>query len=346
MPQLGESVTEGTITKWFKAVGDAVAMDEVLFEVSTDKVDSEVPSPVAGFLTEIRAPEGDTVEVGAVIAVVGETAPVAGDAPPTPEPQPSPTPVPAATAPAPTPAPSVAAGGAVASPLVRKLAEGAGLDVSRIAGSGAGGRVTRSDVEAAITARGSRRGGAPAARRTAGSGSLRADRPRPQPRSGTGDTVEKFNNIRRRTAEHMMASKSVSAHAMTAVEVDYEAVERVRAERGEAWLAEEGFGLTYLPFISRAVVLALADFPHINSSVGDGELIVHNYVNLSMMVDMNFEGALAPVVHDADNLTALVRVVEEAPVADLHGTHVVAGLIIAHPRPLLAGSPLGLLLRP
>ena len=107
MPQLGESVTEGTITKWFKAVGDAVAMDEVLFEVSTDKVDSEVPSPVAGFLTEIRAPEGDTVEVGAVIAVVGETAPVAGDAPPTPEPQPSPTPVPAATAPAPTPAPPV-----------------------------------------------------------------------------------------------------------------------------------------------------------------------------------------------------------------------------------------------
>ena len=318
MPQLGESVTEGTITKWFKAVGDAVAMDEVLFEVSTDKVDSEVPSPVAGFLTEIRAPEGDTVEVGAVIAVVGETAPVAGDAPPTPEPQPSPTPVPAATAPAPapTPAPPVAVGGAVASPLVRKLAEGAGLDVSRIAGSGAGGRVTRSDVEAAITARGSRRGGAPAARRTAGSGSLRADRPRPQPRSGTGDTVEKFNNIRRRTAEHMMASKSVSAHAMTAVEVDYEAVERVRAERGEAWLAEEGFGLTYLPFISRAVVLALADFPHINSSVGDGELIVHNYVNLSMMVDMNFEGALAPVVHDADNLTVRDLARAERDLAD------------------------------
>jgi 2-oxoglutarate dehydrogenase E2 component (dihydrolipoamide succinyltransferase) len=114
----------------------------------------------------------------------------------------------------------------------------------------------------------------------------------------------------------MMASKSVSAHAMTAVEVDYEAVERVRAERGEAWLAEEGFGLTYLPFISRAVVLALADFPHINSSVGDGELIVHNYVNLSMMVDMNFEGALAPVVHDADNLTVRDLARAERDLAD------------------------------
>ncbi len=303
MPQLGESVTEGTITRWFKAVGDAVAMDEVLFEVSTDKVDSEVPSPVAGFLTEIRAPEGDTVEVGAVIAVVGDAAPVAAAAPSPPEPQAAPPPPPPAAAP--TPAPSTPAGArpSVASPLVRKLAEGAGVDLSRVTATGAGGRVTRADVEAAIAARGSRRGHVPAARRTAGTGSLRADRPRPQPRSGTGDTVEKFNNIRRRTAEHMMASKAASAHAMTAVEVDYEAVERVRAERGETWFAEEGFSLTYLPFISRAVVLALADFPHINSSVGDGELVVHNYVNLSMMVDMNFEGALAPVVHDADNLT-------------------------------------------
>jgi len=113
---------------------------------------------------------------------------------------------------------------------------------------------------------------------TAGAGSLRTDRPRPQPRLGSGDTVEPYNNIRRRTAEHMLASVATSAHAVTAVEVDYEAVERVRALRGEAWAEREGFGLTYLPFISRAVTLALRDFPHINASVGDGELVVHNYV--------------------------------------------------------------------
>ncbi len=320
MPQLGESVTEGTITKWFKGVGDAVAMDEVLFEVSTDKVDSEVPSPVAGFLTEIRAPEGETVEVGDVIAVVSAEAPAAapaeppaGAAPADAAPPPPPPPAPAApsvpappAAPTPTAAP---AAGVVVSPLVRRLATEAGIDVGRVAGTGVGGRITRADVEAAIAGRGAGgaagRAGAPrvAARVTAGAGSLRADRPRPQPRTGTGDTVEPFNNIRRRTAEHMLASVATSAHAVTVVEVDYESVERVRALRGAEWAEREGFGLTYLPFISRAVVLALADFPHINASVGDGELLVHNYVNLGIAVDVNFEGMLVPVIHDADGLT-------------------------------------------
>ncbi len=319
MPQLGESVTEGTITKWFKGVGDAVAMDEVLFEVSTDKVDSEVPSPVAGFLTEIRAPEGETVEVGDVIAVVSAEAPAAAPAeppagaapadaaPPPPPPAPAAPSVPAPPA-APTPTAAPAAG-VVVSPLVRRLATEAGIDVGRVAGTGVGGRITRADVEAAIAGRGAGgaagRAGAPrvAARVTAGAGSLRADRPRPQPRTGTGDTVEPFNNIRRRTAEHMLASVATSAHAVTVVEVDYESVERVRALRGAEWAEREGFGLTYLPFISRAVVLALADFPHINASVGDGELLVHNYVNLGIAVDVNFEGMLVPVIHDADGLT-------------------------------------------
>ncbi len=320
MPQLGESVTEGTITKWFKGVGDAVAMDEGLFEVSTDKVDSEVPSPVAGFLTEIRAPEGETVEVGDVIAVVSAEAPAAapaeppaGAAPAGAAPPPPPPPAPAApSAPAPPAAPTPAAApaaGVVVSPLVRRLATEAGIDVGRVAGTGVGGRITRADVEAAIAGRGAGgaagRAGAPrvAARVTAGAGSLRADRPRPQPRTGTGDTVEPFNNIRRRTAEHMLASVATSAHAVTVVEVDYESVERVRALRGAEWAERKGFGLTYLPFISRAVVLALADFPHINASVGDGELLVHNYVNLGIAVDVNFEGMLVPVIHDADGLT-------------------------------------------
>jgi len=352
MPQLGESVTEGTITKWFKAIGDAVAMDEVLFEVSTDKVDSEVPSPVGGFLAEIRAPEGETVEVGDVIAVVSAEAPaaaaaeaespdapVATSAPEAPEASPDAAPAPTtaahdAEAPASAPvAPPVAApaadGGAagaattgkLASPLVRRMVTDAGLDPNTIAGTGIGGRITRGDVEAAIAAggNGARPAPAPAARPAAGGagavGATAQPQParRPQPRSGVGDTVEPFNNIRRRTAEHMIRSVATSPHAMTAVEVDYENVERVRTAHQASWTAEEGFKLTYLPFISRAVLDALRNFPHLNASVGDAELVVHNYVNLAIAVDVNFEGLLAPVVHGADDmrLRAIARSVND-----------------------------------
>lgn len=360
MPQLGESVTEGTITKWFKSIGDPVAMDEVLFEVSTDKVDSEVPSPVGGFLAEIRAPEGETVEVGDVIAVVSAEAPaaaaaeaespdapVATSSPDAPQASPDAAPAPTtaahvaeapASAPVASPAPAAdggAAGGAatgkLASPLVRRMVTDAGLDANTIAGTGIGGRITRGDVEAAIAAggNGARPAPAPAARPAAarpaaggaGAGGAGAGggtaqpQParRPQPRSGVGDTVEPFNNIRRRTAEHMIRSVATSPHAMTAVEVDYENVERVRTAHQESWTAEEGFKLTYLPFISRAVLDALRNFPHLNASVGDAELVVHNYVNLAIAVDVNFEGLLAPVVHGADDmrLRAIARSVND-----------------------------------
>jgi pyruvate dehydrogenase E2 component (dihydrolipoamide acetyltransferase) len=342
MPQLGESVTEGTITKWFKAVGEAVAMDEVLFEVSTDKVDSEVPSPVGGYLAEIRAPEGETVEVGDVIAVVSAKAPAEAPSPepaapgtdsadtpsdaetPQPEaPQPeAPQPeTPTAAAPkaaAPQTVPprgegSTSTTGKLASPLVRRMVVDAGLDADNIVGTGIGGRITRGDVEAAIAAgSGGRRLSAastPAGHGTPASSAVR----KPQPRSGEGDTVEPFNNIRRRTAEHMIQSVAASPHAMTAVEVDFENVERVRTAHQPSWTDEEGFKLTYLPFISRAVVDALRDFPHMNASVGDGELVVHNYVNLAIAVDLNFEGLLAPVVHGADDmrLRAIARSVND-----------------------------------
>ena len=328
MPQLGETVTEGTITKWFKAIGEPVAMDEVLFEVSTDKVDSEVPSPVAGFLAEILAAEGDTVDVGAVIAVVSDAPPAGGDAPteaapeaaPEPEPEPAaeaPAPAPAAppaapadqapaSAPAPSPAPAapaVSGASALVSPVVRKLIEENGLDVSAITGSGIGGRITRADVEQVIAHEGSR----PAAPAAPGAPAAAVSPPplvtqRPAPRSGTGDTTEPLNNIRRRTGEHMVMSKQVSPHAVTVVEVDYENVERVRRRHKESFKATEGFSLTYLPFISRAVIDALAAFPHMNATVGDGELIVHNYVNLAIAVDLSFEGLLAPVMHNADDM--------------------------------------------
>jgi pyruvate dehydrogenase E2 component (dihydrolipoamide acetyltransferase) len=352
LPQLGESVTEGTITKWFKQVGEAIAEDEVLFEVSTDKVDSEVPSPVSGVLTEIRVPEGDTVDVGTVIAVVGDAgaAPAPAEAPAEPEATP-PAPAPAAPAAAPAPAPAPAAAplpaapppaapppapapatesapsdgtaGKLLSPIVRQLVNDYGLDATAIAGTGPGGRITRGDVEQAIragvaapaTAPGpSGPTPAPASAAPAATPSPAPVRPvAPAPRSGTGDTVEPLNNIRRRTGEHMVMSKQTSPHAYTIVEVDYENVERVRRRHRESFREQEGFGLTYLPFISRAVIDALRDFPHMNASVGDGELVVHNYVNLSIAVDLDFEGLLAPVIHEADDkrLRAIARDVND-----------------------------------
>ena len=344
MPQLGETVTEGTITKWFKNIGDPIAEDEVLFEVSTDKVDSEVPSPVAGFLSEIRVPEGETVDVGTILAVVSAEAPTA--APPvapatqaavaptgrnddrgaspsagsTLEPEPRTrdavsevTPKADKPVPAPAPAPTGVASGIVLSPLVRKLMADNQLTPAQVNGTGLGGRITRDDVERVIAGRG------PAARRgpvdrTSPSRPHEAERPpAPKPRSGTGDTVEKLNNMRRITGDHMVMSKATAPHAMTAVEVDYENVERVRNAHHDAWLDEEGFSLTYLPFISRAVVDALHDFPHMNASMGDGELVVHNYVNLAIAVDLNFDGLLAPVIHEADDkrLRAVARDIHE-----------------------------------
>ena len=367
MPQLGETVTEGTITRWLKQVGDPVAEDEVLFEVSTDKVDSEVPSPVAGVLSEILVPEGETVDVGTRLAVIsdGAAAPAAAagrrsrsrrrlrpraEAEPPPsrqagaragraEPEPAerrhPSPAagrpPATAAGASTAVPRAAAtpatsgsGGRVLSPVVRRLIAEHDLDPGQIEGTGAGGRITRSDVLALIDRRNG--GGAAACpgrrpRRPAGPAPpaaarrRRADPAAPTPaaasprRGGERDTIVPFTNIRRRTAEHMVRSKHTSAHTMVAVEVDYSGVEKVRRAEKEQFREAEGFGLTYLPFITRAVVDALADFPNVNSSVGDDALIVHHDLNIGIAVDLDFEGLLVPVIHQADGkrLRALAR---------------------------------------
>ncbi len=361
MPQLGESVTEGTITRWFKKVGESVAEDEPLFEVSTDKVDTEVPAPAAGVISEIRVAEGDTVDVGTVLAVLGgegaapaeapaaapEPAPAAAPAPepapapaaepapaveqaPAPAPEPAPEPAPAAApapapAQAPAPAPVAATAGHLLSPLVRRLVEENGLDPAAIPGTGVGGRITRADVLSAIDARvaGSNAPAAmpatqapvaaPAAAPVAG---VAAPRPRPQVeplRPGSGDRVEPLNNIRRRTGEHMVMSKSVAPHVVTVVEVDYEGVERARRQFRESFKAEEGFSLTYLPFISRAVVDALHEFPHMNASMGDGTVVLHSEVHLGIAVDLDFEGLLAPVIRNAHDkrLRAIARDVRD-----------------------------------
>jgi 2-oxoglutarate dehydrogenase E2 component (dihydrolipoamide succinyltransferase) len=341
LPQLGETVTEGTITKWFKKVGDTVALDEPLFEVSTDKVDTEVPSPISGVLTEIRVAEGDTVPVGTVIAVVGDAsaapaaAPVASaavvtstlassnvSAPPPPSatvaeeaPAAAPAPAPVASTPAPAPAPTPAPAAtssessAVLSPVVRKLIAENKLNAAAITGTGPGGRITRDDVLAAISRGGATSAPAPAA--PIASAPQRAAAPRVV--AGARDEVVALSKIRQATGAHMVASKAISPHVLSVVEVDYANVDVTRLRVKEEFKAQEGFSLTYLPFIARAVVDALADFPHMNSSLGDNELIVHRYVDLGIAVDLDYQGLLVPVVRDAEGkrLRALSREIND-----------------------------------
>jgi 2-oxoglutarate dehydrogenase E2 component (dihydrolipoamide succinyltransferase) len=326
LPQLGETVTEGTITRWFKKIGEQVAADEPLFEVSTDKVDTEVPSPIAGVLTEIRVQEGDTVAVGTVIAVVGDadSAPAPAAAPaaaPAPAPAPAPTPAPApapvaASAPVPAPAAApvpvvatAAAQGQVLSPVVRKLISENGLDVSRITGTGPGGRITRDDVVAMIES-GSGRTAAPtaaAAPSAAPAGAPRVSAPRAV--AGARDEVVALSKIRQSTGSHMIASKSVSPHAFSVVEVDFANVDITRLRAKDEFRTSEGFSLTYLPFITRAVVDALGEFPHMNASVTETDLIVHRFIDLGVAVDLDYQGLLVPVVRDAETkrLRAIAR---------------------------------------
>ena len=344
LPQLGETVTEGTITRWFKKVGDTVAADEPLFEVSTDKVDTEVPSPVAGVLTEIRVPEGETVPVGAVIGVVGDAGAVVA-APPAAAPVPvveaAPAPVvaaPVVAAPAPAPvvaAPVITAPAATVStpvagndnrllsPVVRRLVTEHNLNVDSIAGTGPGGRITREDVLDHIDkiAAGSAPAAAPAARPAAvspapvASTSVAPARVASAPvvRAGERDDVVPLSKIRQLTGAHMTMSLSVSPHAFSVVEVDYANVDNTRAKTKDEFKSAEGFSLTYLPFISRAVVDALVDFPHMNASISGTDLIVHRYVDLGIAVDIEGLGLLVPVVRSAEGkrLRAIAREISD-----------------------------------
>ena len=365
LPQLGETVTEGTITRWFKKVGDAVAADEPLFEVSTDKVDTEVPSPVAGTLTEIRVKEGDTVPVGTVIAVVGaasgasvQPAPAPAPAPvaqpaPAPVAQPAPAPAPAPVAqPAPAPAPvmqpaaaSVATATRTAipasvsnkllSPVVRRLVSEHGIDVNALVGTGPGSRITREDVLDFIDKNGSApkvaapaQAPAPApvaqpapaqapvahvAPATAPAAPRVAAPPAKFTAASERETVISLSKIRRLTASHMIMSQAVSAHAFSVVEVDYANVDATRSEVKDQFKQSEGFTLTYLPFIARAIVDALAEYPNLNASIEGDNLVVHNYVDLGIAVDLEFQGLLVPVVRSADGkrLRAIAREISD-----------------------------------
>jgi 2-oxoglutarate dehydrogenase E2 component (dihydrolipoamide succinyltransferase) len=359
LPQLGETVTEGTITRWFKKVGDTIAADEPLFEVSTDKVDTEVPSPIAGVLTEIRVAEGETVAVGTVIAVVGGAgaapapAPVATPAPaPAPVVTPAPAPVAAPVAtPAPTPAPApvatpapapvatpapVAQSNKLLSPVVRRLVNDHGINIDALQGTGPGGRITREDVLDYIDRNGlaaqpaapavtpapapvvtpapvAAPASAPTPAPVASPTPAPAVAPRPASTLGDREQVIPLSKIRRLTGAHMVMSLETSPHSFTVVEVDYANVDKTRSSIKESWKTSEGFSLTYLPFISRAVVDALAEFPHLNASIEGDNLIVHSYVDLGIAVDLDYAGLLVPVVRSADakRLRAIAREIHD-----------------------------------
>ncbi len=199
--------------------------------------------------------------------------------------------------------------------MVRRLINEHGLDPDAIEGSGVGGRITRNDVLAAADSGGGSGPNAPAAAPAASSPAPSSPRPTPEPlaRSGERDTVIPHSNIRRRSAEHLRRSLDTSAHVYASIEVDYEGVERVRRAHKDAWRAEEGFGLTYLPFISRAVIDAIHEFPEVNATFTEEALVVHNYLNLGIAVDLDFKGLMVPVIRDADGkrMRAIARDVSD-----------------------------------
>jgi len=398
MPQLGETVTEGTILRWAKKVGDSIAEDEVLVEISTDKVDTEVPSPAAGTVLEILVAEGDTVGVGTPLVVIGEAGDVspprsdsdvggsipeggggqpeettteqapaaaaATESAPAPEPEAEATPAPqsapasepeAAPAPEPEPAPEPAAAPEAAdaaapegkreptaeevdaffaepdetekqpnllSPVVRKLIRENEIDVSRLAGTGQGGRITRKDVESYLAtgrAVSTPAASAPVAEPAPAPETAPAQdtppteatpaeaepaaTPSPVAASEGSEEVE-LDRIRVRTAENLIRARQTAAHVWTSVEVDYERVERVRQAHKDQFKKDEGFSLTYLPFISRAAIDALKAFPIVNSSfyLEEKKSVQHKKVDLGIAIDLNQEGLVVARVRNADGL--------------------------------------------
>ena len=286
MPQLGESIAEGTIVRWNKNVGDAIDRDEPLFEISTDKVDAEIPSPTAGVLAEIRVHVGETVPVDSVVAVIAQDqdaqTPAAGE-PASVGSTPS-VAVPAADALAPTQARSGRRAGV--SPLVRKLAREHRVDVAAIAGTGAGGRVTKADVLEYVERT-----------RTAGAGVG----PPPAGEVAVAETtrVEPMSVMRRRIADHMVRSRRTSAHVHTVFDVDFSRVAQLRAEKAAAY-EQAGTKLTYLTFIAKAVIDAIGQMPVINASVDEtGDQVVHKRdVNLGVAVALDW-GLVVPVIRRA-----------------------------------------------
>jgi pyruvate dehydrogenase E2 component (dihydrolipoyllysine-residue acetyltransferase) len=368
MPQMGESIFEGTITKWLKKPGDKVERDEPLFEISTDKVDAEIPSPSAGVLKEIKIPEGQTVPIQTVVAVIDGAGGAAASAPvpepsaaaapapaKTPAPAPSPAPAPASAKPvAPAPAASPpasaapAAGAAAASatvsserihssPLVRRMAKEHGIELGSLEGTGAGGRITKEDIEAAIAAQSAGTAaaapapsaapartapptpppapaGAPGAPAVHGSQfipALQIGVPRERIYFGNYE-VQPLTVMRQKIAEHMVASKHVSAHVYSVEEIDMTKVASIRAKNKEEFEKRYETKLTYMPFFVKATVAGLRAYPTLNASLDGTNMVLHKEINIGMAVALDW-GLIVPVIKNADekNLLGIQRTLND-----------------------------------
>ena len=343
MPQMGESIFEGTITKWLKKPGDKVERDEPLFEISTDKVDAEIPSPSAGVLKEIKVGEGQTVPIQTVVGVIDAAGSAAAAPAPTPSapakaaapaappaaaPKAAPAPVataPRAAMPAAAP-PAVQDGGRIhSSPLVRRMASEHGIDLSTVAGTGAGGRISKQDIEAVIAA-----GGAPTAVPPASGASAAPSRPAPPPAAAPAPPgasgaqvhvaletavprekiyfghyeVQPMSAMRQRIAEHMVASKRVSAHVYSVDEIDMTKVAALRAKSKDEFGKRYETKLTFMPFFVKAVVAGLRAFPTLNASLDGTNVVLHKEINIGIAVALDW-GLLVPVVKNADEKNIL-----------------------------------------
>jgi len=324
MPQMGESIVEGTLTKWLKKPGDRIERDEPLFEISTDKVDTEIPSPAAGTLAEILVPEGQTVGINTVVGRLDEgggvvakpAAPAAKAAEPS-APATPPLPVtPAASAAAEEPAPEPSEPTGPLSPLVRKMARENNIDLARVKGTGAGGRITKQDVEAylAETAKPAAVPPPPPAAPVpppAAPAPVAPPAVAPLPAAGQAKTrIEPMSTMRIKIAEHMVMSKRTSPHVTTVHRVDMTKVARMRERHKAAFQSNYGFSLTYLPFVVRASVVALRQFPLLNASLDGNNIIYHNEINVGIAVALE-NGLIVPVIRGADekNVLGLQRAV-------------------------------------
>jgi 2-oxoglutarate dehydrogenase E2 component (dihydrolipoamide succinyltransferase) len=308
MPQMGESIVEGTITKWLKKPGDKVQRDEPLFEISTDKVDAEIPSPASGVLQEIKVAEGTTVGVNTVvgsIAADGEAAAPKASAPtPAAPPKKEAAPAPAAqpAAPAPAAPASDEDDHARSSPLVRKIAREHNVNLAQVAGTGLGGRITKQDILDFID-KGASAPAAPAPSAPAPSKPASAPAARPAPASIPGDLVP-MTNMRKIIAQRMVESRRISAHVHCMYEVDFTNIVRLRAKNKSSFEQRNGVRLTFMPFFVRAALIALQQFPIINASTEGDSIRYHRHVNVGIAVALDW-GLIVPVLKHADDLNFL-----------------------------------------
>ncbi|MGA2116902.1 MAG: 2-oxoglutarate dehydrogenase, E2 component, dihydrolipoamide succinyltransferase [Bryobacteraceae bacterium] len=326
MPQMGESIVEGTLTKWLKKPGQHVERDEPLFEISTDKVDTEIPSPAGGVVSEVLVEEGKTVAINTVVARIEEGAAAAAEpaasagASVTQAPEPAavepPAPAPIAAAPPapPPPAPgpeAVSEPGGPMSPLVRKMAREHNIDLSEVKGTGAGGRITKQDLEAYLS-HSAPPPAPPVAPPAPAAVAAAPVAPAPPPQSlpplpppSTAKTrVEPLSIMRTKIAEHMVLSKHTAAHVTTIHRVDMTAVAKVRERSKANFQANYGLPLTYLPFVTRAAAVALRHFPLLNASLDAANILYHNEVNIGIAVALE-NGLIVPVIRNADEKNVL-----------------------------------------